>query len=554
MPHPLTSGGRHPTLTAMTACLASLLDRIRRYASSPAAAAHTLRLLAQRREVCHSSLFDREWYLRENPELAASGGSPELHYLACGAAAGRDPSPGFCGAEYLALHPDARASGLNPLVHYERSGRKRGYRVSFLQPAAADGRADPDWRFPSLAEHQAAFPAKVAAIRARAARGERVRGVFFVASAAMFPGRALFDAMRRDPRFDARLAVIPDLRGIAGTDPLPAMERCRTALAAAYPPDTFLPVGRDADGAWPDVLGDFGADIVCHPSPYDLSDFRYNARWCVGRPFLPVYVNYGYPCTAFALPVMGLSNYGCQWRVFLESRESLADYRSVSCVAGTNGVVAGDLKMDDLAALPRPSGPRRRVLIAPHHSVEGGANDMLALSNFLRYADLFAELPARFPELDFLFRPHPFLFPVLARPKFWGPAKCDAWRGRFLAHPNASWTTGGDPLADFAASDAIVQDCSSFLAEWMFTGRPCCYLLKSEADFAKFLPIGRECLSHCTVAYDAAAIEAFLRDVVLGGRDELAEGREAFRRRIAVNWPHAADAALDSIRRDLGMG
>ena len=49
-------------------------------------------------------------------------------------------------------------------------------------------------------------------------------------------------------------------------------------------------------------------------------------------------------------------------------------------------------------------------------------------------------------------------------------------------------------------------------------------------------------------------IEAFLRDAVLGGRDPGAAARDAFRRRIAVNYPHAADAALASIRRGLGIG
>ena len=71
-------------------------------------------------------------------------------------------------------------------------------------------------------------------------------------------------------------------------------------------------------------------------------------------------------------------------------------------MSGRNGVVTGDMKMDALAALPQNPGPRRRVLVAPHHSVEGGANDILALSNFLRYSDFFASLPAKFPELDFV--------------------------------------------------------------------------------------------------------------------------------------------------------
>ncbi len=511
-----------------------------------------MRVLAQDGIVRRSPFFDSDWYLRENPDLAVASGSPSLHYLACGAAAGKDPGPGFCGAEYLALHSDAQASGLNPLVHYERIGRRRGYRISFLQP---EGSAGERWRFPSPEEHQAAFPEKVAAIRARVARGERIRAVFFVANAAMFPARPLFDAMRRDARFDARLGVIPDARGIAGGDPAMAMERCRAALAATYPPESFLPIIRRPDGQWPDILAEFGADIVCHPSPYDLSDFRYNPRWCVGRPYLPIHVNYGYYRSLYDRHLMANRNYAVFWKAFFECDATLAEYREHSILRGANAEVVGYVKMDALAtASPMVrNGNRRRVMIAVHHSVEGGANDVLGLSNFLRYADFFADLPARFPDLDFLFRPHPFLFPVLARPKFWGPAKCAVWRERFLSHPNAAWSDGGDYFAEFASCDAIIQDCGSYLVEWFYTGKPCCYMLKSEADFAKFAPLGRECLHRCHLAYEQGEIETFLRRVVLNGQDDLAGERERFRKAVAVNHPHAADAALGAIVRGLGL-
>ena len=530
---------------------ARFLDRLRRYASSPAKVAHTLGLFAQAGTVARSSLFDKAWYLRENPDIAATNENPALHYLACGAASGKDPGPDFCGAEYLSLNPDARASGLNPLVHYERVGRRRGARVSALQPLLADGRADPDWRFPSLAEHQASFAAKVAAIRDRVARGDRVRAAFLVADAAMFPARRLFEAMRRDGLFDARVAVIPDLRGIA-PDTDAAMAACREALAAAYPADAFIEASRQADGEWRDILADLGADIVCYPSPYDLSDHRYNPRHAVGRPFLPIYVNYGYPCTAFAPKVFALANYALCWKVFLESEEARATYADASLIGGANGEVVGAVKMDALADWPTAPKARKRVLVCPHHSVEGGANDLVALSNFARLADFFVSLPARYPQIDFVLRPHPFLFPVLSRPKFWGAEKCAAWRARFLAHPNARWSEGGGYLREFAEADALIQDCASFLAEWQFTGRPCCYILKSPGDVAaKFLPVGRDCLACCELAYGADDIAAFIANTVIGGNDPHATARERLRERLMVNYPHAAEAALATIVRAL---
>ena len=532
--------------------LRDLTDRLRRYAIHPRGIALAWRGLRNRATVARSPLFDRAWYLREHPDVVASGVDPALHYLIVGHPAGLDPGPGFCGAEYAALNN--LPPNTNPLVHYERIGRRCGLRVSFLQPTDTDSRADPTWRFPSPEEHQAAFPAKVGAVRAKTARGERVRAVFFVASASMFPARPLFDAMRRDPQFDARLAVIPDLRGIASADPATAMERCQAMLAETYPAEAFRPVTRGADGQWPDILSDFGADIVCHPSPYELSDFKYNPRWCVGRRFLPIYISYSFSTSVFGYGVLGLRNYACFWKVFTECDATTKEYAEHSILKGANAETAGYFKMDALAsARPWPrNGTRKRVLIAPHHSVDGGTNDTLALSNFQRYADYFLALPERHPELDFVFRPHPFLFTVLSRPSKWGAKRVEDWIARMKAHPNVRWSDEGDYFPAFASCDAIVQDCGSYLAEWLYTGKPCCYMLKAPSDIdAKFTPTGKECLSHCYLAYDEAAIEKFLHDVVEGGCDPKAAARDEFRKTIMVNYPHAAETALRSIKQSL---
>src|SRR5690606_15818953 len=63
-----------------------------------------------------SALFDREWYLVQNKDVANSGLDPAWHYLEYGAREGRDPSPGFSTKWYLQRYRDVRESGINPLV------------------------------------------------------------------------------------------------------------------------------------------------------------------------------------------------------------------------------------------------------------------------------------------------------------------------------------------------------------------------------------------------------------------------------------------------------
>ncbi|MGN8112287.1 glycosyltransferase family 61 protein [Paraburkholderia sp. 22098] len=71
-------------------------------------------------------LFFRDWYLTENPDVAAAGIDPLLHFMEHGALEGRRPSPYFDVSWYLDRYSDVRENGINPLVHYVRDGAAEG--------------------------------------------------------------------------------------------------------------------------------------------------------------------------------------------------------------------------------------------------------------------------------------------------------------------------------------------------------------------------------------------------------------------------------------------
>lgn len=85
-----------------------------------------VRLLRDARLVSASGLLDREWYLRQNPDVAAAHVNPLRHYLRRGAFEGRDPNPWFDSGWYLQQYPDVAKAGVNPLVHYLRYGAHEG--------------------------------------------------------------------------------------------------------------------------------------------------------------------------------------------------------------------------------------------------------------------------------------------------------------------------------------------------------------------------------------------------------------------------------------------
>ena len=79
-----------------------------------------------------SPLFDREYYLEQNPDVASAlaggsfNGDPLLHYVEAGATEGRDPNPYFDTDYYVAQNPGVVETGLNPLEHYVLLGSSQG--------------------------------------------------------------------------------------------------------------------------------------------------------------------------------------------------------------------------------------------------------------------------------------------------------------------------------------------------------------------------------------------------------------------------------------------
>ena len=73
-----------------------------------------------------SGLFDPDYYLRRNADVAAAGADAVVHYLQCGAAELRNPSPYFSTRWYLRRYPDVAESGVNPLYHFIRFGYSEG--------------------------------------------------------------------------------------------------------------------------------------------------------------------------------------------------------------------------------------------------------------------------------------------------------------------------------------------------------------------------------------------------------------------------------------------
>ena len=195
------------------------------------------------------------------------------------------------------------------------------------------------------------------------------------------------------------------------------------------------------------------------------------------------------------------------------------------------------------------------IMIAPHHSVEGGFNDALGLSNFYNYSELFLKLPKMYPQINFIFRPHPALFMLLSQKKYWGEEKVNEYLNKIKSNPNVEYSTKGDYFIDFANSDGIIQDCGSYLVEYFYTLKPHCYMLKSEKDIdEKFTKLGKQCLENFYIAYEEKAITDFIDDVILKGKDSKKEQRERFAKEVVMhNYQNASETIIEYIKKEMEL-
>ena len=69
-----------------------------------------------------SGLFDKRFYLEDNPDVRAARVNPLVHFMKHGWKEGRNPSPNFDTSFYLNQNEDVRQVGINPLIHYLRYG------------------------------------------------------------------------------------------------------------------------------------------------------------------------------------------------------------------------------------------------------------------------------------------------------------------------------------------------------------------------------------------------------------------------------------------------
>lgn len=259
---------------------------------------------------------------------------------------------------------------------------------------------------------------------------------------------------------------------------------------------------------------------------YESTDMKIgNHSWSIGaisRRNLLMYIPYNVkvmniPSAHYDAPI--------HYRSFLVFAETLwhkSQFDSHCRTGGSNVTWIGNYKLESRAVNPRGLRQRpansNRVMIAPHWTVAG---KKIRIGTFETYYQSLLNLPELFPNMEFIFRPHPEWSDAVVEIGLFNLEELDKYLDFWKSHPRCLYLPNAT-LSEVGNLSALVTDSGSFLAEYLQSEVPI-YMLHSHFDFNDF---GKAIAKSHYSKSDYPKISDFLTDVLLNRNDTKIQTRK----------------------------
>lgn len=382
--------------------------------------------------------------------------------------------------------------------------------------------------------------------------GAKVKVCFFVLYDSSFSAEPLYKKMLEDDIFEPFIVVSPDtLRG--DDNMFYQMDKTYKTLSSKY-----NNVFKSYDVNSKQFI-DYKdrCDLAYLANPYDgmtheLYSVRYLCQYC-----LLFYVSYFYNGVFnFTYTSYKELEYNLFWRVFLENDNTFECFKSTSLIKGKNAELVGYLKMDMLDMVKASNLNKKTIIIASHHTIDSrwnAKNGGINISNFLRLYNFYLKLPALYPDVIFIFRPHPLLFINLRKDEYWGGVKTEQYLNKLKSFSNVVIQEGGSYFETFVDSDALINDCNSFTSEYLYTDKPSMFIVSSnDVIDREFTDFGKKLLNNLYVGITEQDIIDFIDMVVIGGNDFKKVIRNDFANKyVKINYPHSTDKCISIIKNNI---
>ena len=316
---------------------------------------------------------------------------------------------------------------------------------------------------------------------------------------------------------------------------------------------------RHANVSW-DKLA---ADIIFVTGPYTVFP-KELCSWNASLNSLVCYAPYGAYIDVqnewfYNLPIKRYA-----WKLFYETEINRKIASGISPLGDENVIVTGytkmdtyysDIPVDENAIWKISSSKQKKIIFAPHHSLERKENKFSTFDLNFRFILEYAKKNCE--KTTWIYKPHP----MLRRESvdvglFKSIADYDKYVYEWDSLPNGRAVLTGDYSSIFKSSDAIILDSESFLLEYQYVNKPMCYLRRETQAFNE---LGNAILDSCyqVPGEDFDGIKNFIEEVVVGEDDKKREEREEMFRTIldyyGIYGKLAAEQVVDHISRELTL-
>lgn len=295
-------------------------------------------------------------------------------------------------------------------------------------------------------------------------------------------------------------------------------------------------------------------DIVCYQRPYNEEPVKH---WYTNnRKLLNIYIHYGFHSIIEKWNINGFMPTRA-WQYYFENELCAEPHWQMSRFHGRNILVTGTPFMDSLS-LPSSSfqnpwknkDARKRIIWAPHHTIGDVHMQGMAYGTFLSIADQMLEIAEEYKDkVCFAFKPHPQLIKSLF--KVWEKERIDRYFSRWMTMENSQYENG-EYMGLFKYSDAMIHDCSSFINEYLATGKPALYLVREEHVWNNVDECTKQSFGFHYQGQNADDIRRFI-DNIIAGRDERKEERLQYINQY-LRPPHGQTACENIMNAILGKG
>lgn len=408
---------------------------------------------------------------------------------------------------------------------------------------------------------------KLEYLREKIAKGEKARVVFLSHESSVWGAQSLYQAMLESSVFEPCVVVF-NKKDKINPNWKSETERNKTVFENfGYQTYTIY------EGDYVDDLEKLKPDIVFidYPNAFSKAAETTVRSDILNWKYLTCYVPYGCLMANSFYYHYEAINTRKFWKFFLDTRYSFKRSISEADFNGGNTVLSGYPKLDEYFIENNTSNIPEKlkngkpiVIYAPHWSI-GVSN---RYSTFHLYGEFFLSLVKKFPEINFVFKPHPQLGNQIKRID--EQKTCNSVVREKYEHlmgyqeyleyvkewgnlPNGVFVNTGDYISLFKESACMITDCGSFIGEWAISGKPCLYLVNPDKPrpFEGYTEVAQKILQQYYLCYNEEEIISSFNEVVLNGNDYKSEGRKKVVESDFVNLGCAGKFICEYLEKEL---